>query len=122
MGFWSFFTLLCLIGFYVNWYGTTKALRLNANISEGGSKLPSLPSYYGTHSFFGYIPVISFIIWFFLNHVMDFFLNNYISSNLDDSFTGTLYVDRYCKGNKPDKVFPEQTSLVERHNITDNCI
>ena len=22
MGFWSFFTLLCLIGFYVNWYGT----------------------------------------------------------------------------------------------------
>ncbi|MEL0246660.1 MAG: phosphate ABC transporter permease family protein, partial [Alphaproteobacteria bacterium] len=115
MGFWSFFTLLCLIGFYVNWYGTTKALRLNANISEGGSKLPSLPSYYGTHSFLWLIiPVITFlIIWFFFKpYIMDFFLNKYISLNMDDSFTGdpSMLIDT-VKATDPEKVFPGTNPL-----------
>ena len=116
MGFWSFFTLLCLIGFYVNWYGTTKALRLNANISEEGSKLPSLPSYYGTHSFLWLIiPVITLLIfWFFFKpFIMDLFLSKYISSKLDSSFTGdpSMLIDT-VKATNPEKVFPGTNPLI----------
>ena len=116
MGFWSFFTLLCLIGFYVNWYGTTKALRLNANISEEGSKLPSLPSYYGTHSFLWLIiPVITLLIfWFFFKpFIMDLFLSKYVSSKLDSSFTGdpSMLIDT-VKATDPEKVFPGTNPLI----------
>ena len=76
MGFWSFFTLLCLVGFYVNWYGTTKALRINSNI-EKGPKLPSLPQYYGRFTFLWFvIPTLAiFLIWiitkpFLIDHLV----------------------------------------------------
>ena len=107
---------LYLIGFYVNWYGTTKALRLNANISEEGSKLPSLPSYYGTHSFLWLIiPVITLLIfWFFFKpFIMDLFLSKYISSKLDSSFTGdpSMLIDT-VKATTPEKVFPGTNPLI----------
>ena len=49
MGFWSFFFILVVLGLSVHWLATNKALKLNAKL-EKGSKLPSLPSYYGTYS------------------------------------------------------------------------
>ena len=58
---------------------------------------------------------ISFlIIWFFSKpYVMDFFLNNYISSNLDDSFTGdpSMLIDT-VKATNPNKVFPGTNPLI----------
>jgi len=90
MGFWSFFTLLCLVGFYVNWYGTTKALRINSNI-EKGPKLPSLPNYYGRHALLSFILVSTTIllVWIFLKpFILDLLLENKISVDLISSFDG----------------------------------
>ena len=115
MGFWSFFTLLCLVGFYVNWYGTTKALRINSNI-EKGPKLPSLPNYYGRHALLSFILVSTTIllVWIFLKpFILDLLLENKISVDLTSSFDGdpSMLIDT-IKATDPNNFFPGTNPLI----------
>ena len=101
MGFWSFLIIFCFISFYVYWYSSTKALKFNANI-KNGSKLPSLPSYYGTYSFFWLILPIFLILvtWFFFK---PFFGVEYTSDSASYFLTGIYFEDNLgelFEGNK----------------------
>lgn len=109
MGFWSFFVIFCFISFYVYWYSTTKALKFNSDVKKG-QKLPSLPSYYGTHSFFWlFIPIFLLLVsWFFLKpFILDFFLLKKIPQDFLATFEGKpkMLIDT-IKSTNPEKFFP----------------
>ncbi len=115
MGFWSFLIIFCFISFYVYWYSSTKALKFNANI-KNGSKLPSLPSYYGTYSFFWLILPIFLILvtWFFFKpFFLDFLLIKKIPSDFLTTFEGNpdMLVDT-IKATNPEKFFPGTNPVI----------
>ena len=115
MGFWSFLIIFCFISFYVYWYSSTKALKFNANI-KNGSKLPSLPSYYGTYSFFWLILPIFLILvtWFFFKpFFLDFLLIKKVPSDFLSTFEGNpdMLVDT-IKATNPEKIFPGTNPLI----------
>jgi len=109
MGFWSFFIIFCFVSFYVYWYSSTKALKFNAD-SKNRPKLPSLPSYYGTYSFFWLFIPIFFLLtfWFFFKpFFLDLFLLKNIPQNFLDNFSGNreMLIDT-IKSTNPNKFFP----------------
>ena len=90
MGFWAFFIIFASSAFFLHWYATNKALRFNAGIKEG-SKLPSLPQYYGLFTLLWFIiPILStFLIWtIFKPFLVDYLVIQKIPANLLNSFGG----------------------------------
>ena len=115
MGFWSFFVIFCFISFYVYWYSTTKALKFNSDVKKG-QKLPSLPSYYGTHSFFWlFIPIFLLLVsWFFLKpFILDFFLLKKIPQDFLANFGGKpkMLIDT-IKSTNPENFFPGTNPVI----------
>lgn len=115
MGFWSFSFIILFLGFYIHWYATNKALRYNASVGKG-SRLPSLPSYYGTYCFLWlFLPIlISVLIWFFAKpHIIDYYLLKHIPLDLINSFDGnpSMLLDT-IKATNPEKIFPGTNPLI----------
>tara|TARA_B100001741_G_scaffold113553_1_gene93438 strand:+ start:505 stop:1890 length:1386 start_codon:yes stop_codon:yes gene_type:complete len=115
MGVWSFLIIFCFLSFYIHWYGTTKALKINEDITKG-SKLPSLPSYYGTYSLLWLLlpSLIILICWFFFKpYIIDIFLKESIPLSLVDNFKGnpSMLIDT-IKATNPEKIFPGTNPLI----------
>ncbi len=109
MGFWSFSVFIIIIALIANWYGNTKAIRLNSALGKN-SKLPSLPKYYGSHSVIWLtIPAISgLLIWsVFKPFIIDNILISNLSTELKNSFVGGtgMLVDS-IKSVNPENPFP----------------
>ena len=132
MGFWSFFFIIVSLGFATQWYGTNKALKINSNIKDG-SKLPSLPSYYGTNALLWLVlPVsIALVIWgFSKSHVVDFILLQNLPKSLVNEFGGkpAMLID-IIKATDPSRIFPgtnpiivENATYYNEINILSNSI
>ena len=115
MGFWSFFFILVVLGLSVHWYATNKALKLNAKL-EKGSRLPSLPSYYGTYSLLLIIfPTSSlFLLWLVGKpFILEYILLQNIPEQLSANFDGdpSMLVDS-IKAVDLERVFPGTNPLI----------
>ena len=116
MGFLSFFFIFVVLGYTIQWYATNKALKLNANINDEGTKLPSLPSYYGTYTLLQLVVPVLFLLstWFFLKpYVIEFFLIKNIPTELLNTFGGesSMLADTIMATN-PERVFPGTNPLI----------
>lgn len=97
MGVLSFAIILCLTAYTVSWYGNNKALRINSSLK--GSKLPSLPEYYGFYSLIALLfPAISLLLaWSILKpFLLDSILLKSLPEKLFSTFQGSpdMLVDR----------------------------